>query len=100
MTGGDLRSYLDHSEHSRNTISDIEACFIVFQILEALQYLHQRSIVHRDLKPENVLMSVPAHPARVILTDFGQARRIATLKLHKAPLRMESYCGTSGYVAP
>lgn len=100
VTGGDLSSYLDHSNHSRNPIEDEEACFIVFQILEALQHLHQRSIVHRDLKPENILMSVPAYGARIILTDFGQARIAIPPNPHKGPLRMDTFCGTSGYVAP
>ena len=32
------------------------ARLIFYQLLEAVNYLHERAVTHRDLKPENVLL--------------------------------------------
>ena len=46
---------------------------IVFQILQALAYMHRNGFFHRDLKPENILCS---SPDMVKIADFGLAREI------------------------
>lgn len=93
LTGGDLSSYIAQEE---NCLEEEDACNKVYQILKALEYLHDKAIVHRDLKPENVLLSVPSVSAKVVLTDFGAA----TGNLRTEVRRLESLCGTAGYVAP
>lgn len=46
ITGGDLFSHLGQ----KVCFDEVEAMPIVWQILKALEYLHERGIVHRDLK--------------------------------------------------
>lgn len=49
------------------------AIFIIRQLLEALEHVHQHGIVHRDVSPENVIV---AWDGSVKLTDFGIAKRV------------------------
>ncbi|EXJ62638.1 CAMK protein kinase [Cladophialophora yegresii CBS 114405] len=92
VTAGDLFSYI---ESKNGKLLEVEAAVIVRQILMALSFLHSKNIVHRDIKPDNVLMTSLAAGCRVILTDFGAARRIEN-RLH----RMSSIIGTHEYAAP
>ena len=78
---------------------------MIRQILKAVEYLHDRDIVHRDLKPDNVLMTSLSASARVILTDFGNARHLPNIsqQVHRtdqAKRRMFTVVGTLEYAAP
>jgi eukaryotic-like serine/threonine-protein kinase len=44
---------------------------LFLQVLEAVQYAHEKSVIHRDLKPSNILAT---ESGQVRLLDFGVAR--------------------------
>jgi serine/threonine protein kinase len=92
VTGGDLFSYI---ESKNGMLLEVEAAVITRQVLIALEYLHEKNIVHRDLKPDNILMTSSSAGCRVVLTDFGAARRLEH-SLH----RLTSLAGTEEYTAP
>lgn len=100
LSGGDLLSYLE----CKGGLDEPEAAVMIFQILKALEYLHSRGIAHRDIKPENILLTSWRKGARIVLTDFGQARKLVeeggTEWNAKAMSRMHSMVGTHGYAAP
>lgn len=91
---------MSYIERPRSTISDAETCFIVYQILKALEYLHRQGICHRDLKPENILMSMSGPGARVILADFGHSIKLSGAKQARNRRMKTSTVGTDYYVAP
>ncbi len=71
---------------------------IVTAVADALDFAHDRRLLHRDVKPENILVTAAdGHRRRVLLTDFGIARRIDDVSnLTEANVAI----GTISYVAP
>ncbi|MBW0013392.1 serine/threonine-protein kinase [Mycobacterium sp.] len=71
---------------------------IVSAVADALDFGHERRLLHRDVKPENILVTAAeGHRRRVLLTDFGIARRIDDVSnLTEANIAI----GTISYVAP
>jgi len=72
--------------------SAARAVNILSQLLEALQYAHDRGVWHRDIKPSNILIT--GHD-EVKLTDFGIAQIESSLLK-----QMDAIMGTPGYIAP
>jgi eukaryotic-like serine/threonine-protein kinase len=56
--------------HEKGTFAVDEAVMMVANLLDALQYCHERGIYHRDLKPENLLLAPDGH---LKIIDFGIA---------------------------
>ncbi len=71
---------------------------IVTAVADALDFGHDRRLLHRDVKPENILVTAAdGQRRRVLLTDFGIARRIDDVSnLTEANVAI----GTISYVAP
>lgn len=71
---------------------------IVTAVADALDFGHDRRLLHRDVKPENILVTAAdGHRRRVLLTDFGIARKIDDVSnLTEANVAV----GTISYVAP
>lgn len=71
---------------------------IVTSVADALDFGHERRLLHRDVKPENILVTASdGHRRRVLLTDFGIARRIDDV----SNLTDDNVAvGTISYIAP
>ena len=74
---GSLARWLDH----RFVVQLSTAVDISRELLRALAYLHEwhdRPVIHRDLTPRNILVCSEQPTLRLVLTDFGSARRLGS----------------------
>ncbi|KAH8602547.1 kinase-like domain-containing protein [Bisporella sp. PMI_857] len=90
-TGGELFDRI--CEQGRFTEKD--ASQTIKQVLEAVDYLHDKNVVHRDLKPENLLYLTSAPTSDLVLADFGIAKM-----LDSKDEVLTTMAGSFGYAAP
>ncbi|XP_054586767.1 serine/threonine-protein kinase DCLK1a isoform X1 [Nothobranchius furzeri] len=89
VKGGDLFDAIT----SANRYTERDASGMLYNLVNAIKYLHSLNIVHRDIKPENLLVYEHADGSKSLkLGDFGLATVV------DGPLY--TVCGTPTYVAP
>lgn len=88
VEGESLQQHFDRGV----AFSVARAVAIMAQVLDALQFAHERGVAHRDIKPANILLT---SGDQVKLADFGIARVAGS---PAAPVDL--ILGTPGYVAP
>lgn len=80
-----LKSKTDRRAGQKNTIK------IFKQLVQAVEYCHNKNICHRDIKLENIIID---NDLNLKLLDFGFAAVISKTKL------LNFFCGTPSYMPP
>ncbi|CCE66081.1 hypothetical protein TPHA_0O01120 [Tetrapisispora phaffii CBS 4417] len=90
-TGGELFDRI----LARGKFTENDAVKIIYQLLDAVKYIHSQNVVHRDLKPENILYVNNSDNSDLVIADFGIAKQLKNNDdmIFKA-------AGSLGYVAP
>jgi serine/threonine protein kinase len=83
---GDLLSLITESEWKR--FSEPEARFFFHQLIDGLEYMHEKGYFHRDIKPENLLLD---DDFNIKIADFGFVTKFKACALRK---------GTVEYMSP
>ncbi len=108
--GRDLRAIFDHLRKNGVTgasgapsekMPTSQACFIVMQLCEGLDYAHNKrdaqgrelNLVHRDVSPQNVLIG---YDGEIKLVDFGIAKAAGKASKTQAGILK----GKFGYMSP
>uniref|UniRef100_A0A1I8P293 Mitogen-activated protein kinase n=1 Tax=Stomoxys calcitrans TaxID=35570 RepID=A0A1I8P293_STOCA len=69
-------------------LKDIHKRYVMYQLINAIKYIHSGNVIHRDLKPSNVLID---SKCRCKLADFGLARSVSNW-----PTRCDSHDMSNG----
>jgi serine/threonine protein kinase len=78
-------------------IKELVISRIAFQILNALEYLHNtKKQLHRDIKPDNIL--VDSQLGRAKLSDFGISKKLSGSDYQSEITN--TYTGTLCYMSP
>ena len=88
VEGAGLREHLNR----RETFDFAQLVRLMRQLLEALEFAHDRGVVHRDIKPSNLIVT---EDGRLKVADFGIAR-VDTTNLTQAGMII----GTPSYMSP
>ncbi|KAK8899301.1 hypothetical protein M9Y10_001614 [Tritrichomonas musculus] len=75
----------------KKKLPEDEAKYLMYQIFDAVNYIHKQKVSHRDLKPENIMIDSNGH---LRISDFGLSRYVDENNLVKTP------CGSPCYVSP
>ncbi|CAI5932590.1 unnamed protein product [Closterium sp. NIES-65] len=79
---------------AEGSYSEQRAAGMVRQIVQAVQYMHERGVVHRDLKLENFLLLHSGENASLMAIDFGLST------FFQPGQRFKDVVGSAYYVAP
>lgn len=90
VAGPSLKELVD----DKGPLPEREIVQIVMQVASGLAAAHSQGLVHRDIKPENILIDNQIN--RVIITDFGLARRQSEEPMTQTGI----VAGTINYMSP
>lgn len=100
LAGGDLLRGMQRHWDASGMIPPEAIKHIEWQCIKALAVLHSKDIVHRDIKGDNYLQDRPDildTGCRILLTDFGTARRCGPDDVIKGAVGTRTYWSPEVY---
>ncbi|WRT65952.1 uncharacterized protein IL334_002903 [Kwoniella shivajii] len=92
-SNGELASYI----RKFGSLDMISAKYYSAQLIDTIEFMHEKGVVHRDLKPENILLD---DEKRIKITDFGSAKLMNKEEEPADDGKKRSFVGSADFVSP
>ena len=99
LMGKSLENIFESLEKKRMTVNCVAK--LGLQMIEILEYIHNKHILHRDIKPDNFVMGRGEKSKYLYLLDFGLAKKYrssTTLKQYPM-IKKKNLTGTARYAS-
>ena len=99
LMGKSLEEIFESLPNRKMTISCVAK--LGYQMIQILEYIHDKHIIHRDIKPDNLAMGRNENNGILYLIDFGLAKKFRSSRtLKQFPLtKRKSLTGTARYAS-
>ena len=76
-------------------------CNIGYQMIEILEFIHDKNYVHRDIKPDNFVIGLNKKRKYIFILDFGLSKKYRSSKTNKhyPPCVYKNLVGTPRYAS-
>ena len=76
-------------------------CNIGYQIIEILEYIHNKHVIHRDIKPDNFVIGLNEKRKYIFILDFGLSKKFRSSKTlkHYPIIKSKNLTGTARYAS-
>ena len=87
--------------NEKKTFSIKTVCLLGYQMINVLEYIHDKHYVHRDIKPDNFVMGLNSLSKKLYLLDFVLAKkyRSSTTLVHYPLINKKKLTGTARYAS-
>ena len=72
LLGKSIDILLEKNKNPKSKMKDI--CMIAMQIMDRIQYIHEKNILHQDIKPANFLVGNP-DDSIIYVIDYGMSKK-------------------------
>ena len=99
LMGKSLEELFENSMNKKMSLRCV--CNLGYQMIEIMEYIHNKHIIHRDIKPDNFVMGRDSKSKQLFLLDFGLSKKYrssSTLK-HYPLIKRKKLTGTARYAS-
>ena len=77
------KSLEDVFQSQQKKFSIKTVCMIGIQMLDRLEFIHNKNIIHRDIKPDNFVLGLDNKSHIIYVLDFGLSKKFRSSRTHQ-----------------